>query len=101
MSAEAHQTVRIFKVGRRVYRKVCKRDRRRHPIYAYPELKLSNAWLWEAGLHPGDRVAVRVIEPGCLVVVRVAARGVSSAATSRPASNASEPAAPGLPIVRL
>ena len=57
-------------VGRRTYRKVSRRDRRRRLEYSHPELRLSNRWLAEAGVQPGDRVHVTCPKPGYLVISR-------------------------------
>ena len=59
---------RVIKVGRRTYRKVSRRDRRRKLEYTHPELRLSNAWLKVAGFNPGDRVLVSEPRPGVLVL---------------------------------
>ena len=55
-------------VGRRTYRKVSRRDRRQRLEYTHPELRLSNRWLAEAGVQPGDRVHVTCPKPGYLVI---------------------------------
>jgi hypothetical protein len=55
-------------VGRRTYRKVSRRDRRRRLEYTHPELRLSNRWLAAAGVSPGDRVFVVCPKPGYLVI---------------------------------
>ncbi len=71
MDANERPKARLFRVGKRVYRKTCKGDRRRRPTYTYPEVRLSNGWLRDAGFRPGDRVAVQLIEPGLLALVLV------------------------------
>lgn len=55
-------------VGRRTYRKVSRKDRRRRLEYSHPELRLSNRWLTAAGVSPGDRVYVIYLKPGHLVI---------------------------------
>lgn len=96
MDANERPKARLFRVGKRVYRKTCKGDRRRRPTYTYPEVRFSNGWLRDAGFRPGDRVAVGVLDRRQLVVVRVGGCGAPKA------TKASEPAAPQLPItVRL
>lgn len=55
-------------VGRRTYRKVSRKDRRRRLEYSHPELPLSNRWLEAAGVRPGDRVYVIYVKPGHLVI---------------------------------
>lgn len=92
MDTKEQPQTRYFRVGQRVYRKTCKRDRRRRPVYVYPELKLSNAWLQTAGFQAGDMVAVRAIGPGSLVIVRVPTHRAPG-----PRPDAPEPE---LPIVR-
>ncbi len=62
------QLLTTLTVGRRTYRKVSRKDRRRRLEYSHPELRLSNRWLTAAGVRPGDRVHVFSPRPGYLVI---------------------------------
>jgi hypothetical protein len=75
-------------VGRRTYRKLSRKDRRRRLEYSHPELRLSNRWLAEAGIQPGDRVFVVYVRPGRLVI------GSAPAQTSGDAESANRATPP-------
>ncbi len=67
---------KVAKVGHRTltvtekrYRKRSRRDGRRRFEYCRAEIRLTNAWLRQAGFKPGDRVVVANPRVGALVLM--------------------------------